>query len=59
MLVVFDLLNLVFRAYFALPKLTSTSGEPTGAVLGVLRMVRKVIRERSPDAVAVAVESAR
>jgi DNA polymerase-1 len=56
-LLVFDLSNLVFRAYFALPRLTTSRGEPTGAVLGVLRMVRKTIRERSPDAVAVAMDS--
>ncbi len=56
-LLVFDLSNLVFRAYFALPKLTTSRGEPTGAVMGVVRMVRKVIRERSPAAVAVAMDS--
>ena len=57
LLVVFDLSNMIFRAYFALPKLVSSRGEPTGAVMGVVRMVRKVVREVRPDAVAVAMDS--
>lgn len=57
LLLIFDLSNLVFRAYFALPKLQSSSGEPTGAVMGVVRMVRKLMRERRPDHVAVAMDS--
>jgi len=57
MLLVFDLFNLVFRAYFALPKLQSSRGEPTGAVMGVIRMVRKLLRERQPDFAAVAMDS--
>ncbi len=57
MLLLLDLFNLVFRAYFALPKLQSSQGEPTGAVMGVIRMVRKLVRERKPDFVAVATDS--
>ena len=57
LLLVLDLFNLIFRAYFALPRLSSSAGEPTGAVMGVVRMVRKLLRERQPDFVAVAMDS--
>src|SRR5690606_15053839 len=32
----------LFRAYHALPKLTSSSGQPTGAIKGVIGMLRKL-----------------
>jgi DNA polymerase-1 len=43
----------LYRAFHALPPLTSSKGEPTGAVLGVLNMLNKLMKEESPDRVAV------
>ena len=43
----------LYRAFHALPPLTNSKGEPTGAVLGVLNMLNKLIKEESPDRVAV------
>jgi DNA polymerase-1 len=43
----------LYRAFHALPPLSNSKGEPTGAVLGVLNMLNKLIREESPDRVAV------
>jgi DNA polymerase I len=43
----------LYRAFHALPPLTSSKGEPTGAVLGVLNMLNKLIKEESPERVAV------
>ncbi|HEX4153350.1 MAG TPA: DNA polymerase I [Steroidobacteraceae bacterium] len=43
----------LYRAFHALPPLTSSKGEPTGAVLGVLNMLNKLVKEESPDRVAV------
>jgi len=43
----------LYRAFHALPPLTSSRGEPTGAVLGVLNMINKLVKEESPDFVAV------
>jgi len=43
----------LYRAFHALPPLTSSRGEPTGAVLGVLNMLTKMVREESPALVAV------
>ena len=43
----------LYRAFHALPSLTSGTGEPTGAVFGVANMVRRLIEEREPDRLAV------
>jgi DNA polymerase-1 len=43
----------LYRAFHALPPLSSSRGEPTGAVLGVLNMLNKLIKEESPERVAV------
>ena len=44
-LVLVDGSSYLYRAYHALPKLTSSSGEPTGAVHGVLNMLQKLQKE--------------
>jgi DNA polymerase-1 len=43
----------LYRAFNALPPLTNSKGEPTGAILGVLNMLNKMIKEESPDRIAV------
>jgi DNA polymerase-1 len=43
----------LYRAFHALPPLSNSKGEPTGAVLGVLNMLNKLIKEESPARVAV------
>jgi DNA polymerase-1 len=43
----------LYRAFHALPPLTSSKGEPTGAVLGVINMLNKLMKEESPQRVAV------
>jgi len=43
----------LYRAFHALPPLSSSRGEPTGAVLGVLSMLMKLLREESPALIAV------
>ena len=42
----------LFRAYHALPKLTNKDGEPTGALFGVVNMVRKLLTESKSQHVA-------
>ena len=44
----------LFRAYFALPALTSPEGIPTNAVFGFTTMLRKLIKEETPHGLAVA-----
>jgi DNA polymerase-1 len=40
-----DVSGYVHRAFHALPQLTTTRGQPTNAVLGVARMLTKLLRE--------------
>jgi DNA polymerase I len=44
---------LAFRSYFALPPLTSKSGEPTHAILGFLRQVTRLMKQRSNQVIVV------
>jgi len=43
----------LYRAFHALPSLTSGEGLPTGAVFGVANMVRRLIEQHRPDYLAV------
>ena len=52
-LVLVDGSSYLYRAYHALPKLTSSRGEPTGAVHGVLSMILKLAKEQDTDHFAV------
>ena len=56
---VVDLSNYVFRAFHAVAPLSSPSGEPTGAVHVVVNMLERMLRERSPHFVAVALDAGR
>ncbi|MFV2031207.1 MAG: DNA polymerase I [Gammaproteobacteria bacterium] len=51
-LVLIDGSSYLFRAYHGLPPL-SHNGEPTGAIYGVLNMLRKLIADEQPDNIAV------
>ncbi len=52
-LVLVDGSGYLYRAFHALPPLTNSRGEPTGAVLGVLNMLQKLCKEEAPDLMAV------
>jgi DNA polymerase I len=52
-LVLVDGSSYLYRAFHALPPLTNSRGEPTGAVLGVLNMLLRMLREQNPGLVAV------
>ena len=43
----------LFRAFHALPPLTNSQGEPTGAIVGVLNMLRRLIDDYQPEYLAV------
>jgi DNA polymerase-1 len=47
----------LYRAFFALPPLTTSQGVPTGAILGVLNMLNKLLKEEDPDLVAVVLDA--
>ena len=41
--------NLIFRSFFAVPLLTTSSGVPTNAIYGSLKSFKSVINELKPD----------
>ncbi len=47
----------LFRAYHALPPLTTSKGLPTGAIYGVVNMLRKLIKTYHPEKMAVVFDS--
>jgi DNA polymerase-1 len=52
-LILVDGSSYLFRAFHALPPLTNSQGEPTGAVVGVVNMLRKLLEEYRPEHMAV------
>ena len=43
----------LYRAFHAMPALTNSHGEPTGAVYGVINMLRRLLKDYQPDHIAV------
>jgi DNA polymerase I len=52
-LVLVDGTSYLYRAFHALPPLSNSKGEPTGAVYGVINMLRKLIKDTNPDYMVV------
>ena len=52
-LILVDGSSYLFRAYHALPPLTNSRGEATGAIVGVINMLRKMIGDYQPQYIAV------
>ena len=51
-LVLLDAHAILHRAYHALPDFASTTGEPTGALYGVISMLLKIAEDLQPDYIA-------
>jgi len=47
----------LFRAYHALPPLTTSRGLPTGAIYGVMSMLKKLIQTYNPDNMTIVFDS--
>ena len=43
----------LYRAFHALPHLSNSHGEPTGALLGVANMLKRLLHEDDPEYIAV------
>ena len=58
-LVLVDGSSYLYRAFHvpALQALTTSDGQPTGAVYGVLNMINRIVREERPDFVAVVMDA--
>jgi DNA polymerase-1 len=49
-----DSMSNIHRAYHAIQRLSTSAGKPTNAVYGFVTMLRKMVREHSPDLLAAA-----
>ena len=52
-LVLIDGSSYLYRAFYALPGLTAPSGQPTGAIYGVLMMLHKLIKDERPNLLGI------
>ena len=52
-LILIDGSSYLYRAYHAAPNFTNSDGEPTGAVYGVVNMLRSLLRQYSTEHIAV------
>lgn len=52
-LVLVDGSSWLYRAFHALPPLTNSKGQATGAVYGVANMVRRLLRDYAPEHIAI------
>ena len=52
-LILVDGSSYLFRAFHALPPLISSKGQPTGAIYGVVNMLKKLVQEYQPVHMAV------
>jgi DNA polymerase-1 len=52
-LILVDGSSYLYRAFHALPPLTNSQGEPTGAIYGVISMLRRLLSDYQPEHIAV------
>ncbi|MGL6117780.1 5'-3' exonuclease, partial [Plesiomonas sp.] len=52
-LILVDGSSYLYRAYHAFPPLTNAHGEPTGAMYGVLNMLKSLLNQYAPSQMAV------
>lgn len=52
-----DTYSLFFRAFHALPRMTTSRGEPTSALYGFSALVLKILREQRPKALSFALDA--
>ena len=57
--IIIDGSSLMYRAFFALPLLTSADGTYTNAVMGFSNMLGKLLTEYKPDFIVVAFDKSR
>ena len=58
-LVILDSNSLLNRAFFALPPMTNTVGQPTGAIFGFTTMLFRIMDELKPDYIAAAFDKSK
>ena len=56
-LILVDGSSYLFRAYYALPPLTNSQGQATGAILGVINMLKKLVKTYDPKLMVITFDS--
>lgn len=59
MILICDTYSMLYRAFHALPPLTTTHGEPTGALYGFMSLLVKLLREQKPAGLVFALDGPR
>jgi len=54
---VLDVYSLVYRAFFGVPDMVTSRGEPTGALYGFSSLLLKLLRERRPRGLSAALDA--
>jgi DNA polymerase I len=52
-LILIDGQSFCYRAFYAIRELTNSNGEPTNAIYGFIAMLKKLIRDETPDYLAI------
>lgn len=58
-IVIIDGNSLLNRAFYALPPMTTSKGEPTGAIFGFTTMLLKIYDDIKPDYIAAAFDKSK
>ncbi len=56
-LILVDGSSYLYRAFHAMPSLTNSKGFPTGAIYGVINMLRRLLMDYTPESIAVVFDS--
>ena len=51
--ILIDGTSYIYRAFHAMPPLTNSKGQPTGAIYGVVNMLKSIVKEHQPSHIAV------
>ena len=52
-IILIDGSSYIYRAYYALPPLTTSKGQPTGAIRGVISMIKRILTDHPHSPIAV------
>ena len=52
-LILVDGSSYLYRAFHAMPSLTNSKGQPTGAIYGVVNMVSRLLKDYAPEHIAI------
>lgn len=54
-----DAMAFCYRAFYAVPELTTSSGQPTNAIYGFINILNKILKEKKPDYIGICFDVSR